>query len=116
MIRITKTSTFTADVYVRLPGAERDDSFKATYKHLNREQIKDLAADLRDGRLTDDDLLDRVLVGVSGIGDETGQPVDADTALAWVRSTPAAANAVNVAFFREMAGASEKNAVRSRGR
>lgn len=116
MIRITKTDTFTADVFVRLPGSDRDDSFRATYRHLDRAQLKQLGADLRDGRLTDDELLDRVLVSVSGIGDESGQPVDEGTAMAWARSTPAAASAIGIAFFREIGGATEKNAQRSRGR
>lgn len=116
MIRITKVDTFTTDVYVRLPGADRDDSFKATFRHPDAAALKQMGLDLRAGRLTDDDLLDRVLVSVSGIGDETGSPVDEATAMAWVRSTRAAANAVGVAFFREVGGASEKNAQRSRGR
>lgn len=116
MIRITKTSTFTTDVYVRMPGEIKDDKFKATFKHLSREQIKEISADLREGKLTNDELLDRVLVSVSEIGDEKGEPVDADTALAWVRSEGPVITALGVAFFREMAGASEKNVVRSRGR
>jgi hypothetical protein len=115
-VRLIKTDTFTTDVVIRQPGSTEDEGFKATFKALPDDTVRDLLADLRNGRITQDQMLGQVLVKVAGIQDETGKDVDADTALSWVRSNVGAANACGIAYMREVSGISEKNAQRSRGR
>lgn len=115
-VRLIKTDTFTTDVVIRQPGSSEDESFKATFKVLPDDTTRDKLADLRSGRITQDQLLGEVLVKVSGIADEYGKDIDPDLALAWVRGNVGAANACGVAYMREVSGISEKNAQRSRGR
>ena len=115
-VRLIKTDNFTTDVVIRQPGSNEDESFKATFKALSDDAVRVVLTDLRSGRISQDQLLGKVLVKVSGIADEDGKEVDTDTALSWVRSNVGAASACAIAYMREVSGVSEKNVQRSRGR
>ena len=114
-MKIKEISTFTTDVFMRLPGDDRDSQFRAEFNYLDEEEASKVRDDLECKRLSESGFLDKVLVRVSCIGDENGD-LPPEKQMQWVRGNRAAINAVGVAFWREIGGASEKNLSRSRGR
>lgn len=120
MFKLIKTDTFAAPVHVSLPTADatkrNEGSFTAHFKQLDKTQVSDLLEGLKRGDITDEDVLDRVLVKVSGIGDDEGNSLPEAEQLIAVRNSFGLASATAVAFFREVGSAAEKNASRSRGR
>ena len=107
-----KTDTFAVQVAVEMPTDDPKKPNKGTitarYKHLGREQLAALQADLAARELTDEQFLDRYLVGVSGIGGDDGELPAADQR-ALVYSEPALTLAVVRAFFDAITGAARKN-------
>lgn len=107
-----KTATFAATVSVEMPSEDPRKPNKGTitarYKHLDRAQMKTLQDDLAAKELTDEQFLDRYLVGVSGIGGDDGELPEAEQR-ALVYSEPALTLAVVQEFFRAITGAKAKN-------
>ena len=107
-----KSETFAVSVPVEMPSEDARKPNKGTitvrYKHLTREQMKTLQDDLAAKELTDEQFLDRYVVGVSGIGGEDGE-FSADEQRRLVYSEPALTLAVVTEFFRAITGAKAKN-------
>lgn len=107
-----KVDTFAVQVPVEMPTDDPRKPNKGTitarYKHLSREQLSALQADLAAKEMTDEQFLDRYLVGVSGIGGEEGELPAADQR-ALIYSEPALTLAVVRAFFDAITGAKAKN-------
>ena len=107
-----KTDTFAATVSVELPTDDpkrpNKGTFVATFKHLNRAQMKTLQEDLAAKDLTDEQFLDQYLTKISGIGGEDGE-LSAEDQRALVYSEPALTLAVVGAFFSGITGAKAKN-------
>jgi hypothetical protein len=116
MLKFVRTDTFRANVNVCLPGSDPqkpvEGSFIATYKHFDRAGFEALV----DEQLGDAAFLDRVLVAVDGIGDESGNAIAQDAQRELVISDIALAGAAVRAFMTNLAGAAAKNAKPSRGR
>lgn len=112
-LNFKRTETFATTVHVEMPSDDEKKplkgSFVAKFKHLNREQIKTLQEDLKDGRLTDELFLDAYLVGVSGIGDADGKALAEVDQRSIVYTEPAVTLATVRAFFSAITGAAAKN-------
>jgi len=107
-----KSDTFASTVTVEMPSDDPRKPNKGTitarYKHLTREQMRQLQDDLAAKELTDEQFLDRYLISVSGIGGEDGE-FSADEQRKLVYSEPALTLAVVQEFFRAITGAKAKN-------
>ena len=79
MITIKKARSFKLTVPVKIedpetPDKAQDATFVAEFKSLQRRDIEDLQAK----KLDDRQFCERVLLGVSGIGGEDGEPYPAN--------------------------------------
>lgn len=105
--------TFAATVNVELPSDNpskpNKGSFVARFKYLDRTQMDTLRQQLQDGQLTDETFLDTYLVGLSGIGDESGTAMPEAEQRRIVYSVPALTLATVKAFFDSITGAGRKN-------
>lgn len=117
MFKFVRTDTFAATVHVSLPtndpSKRQEGHFIASFKRLEKEETSKLLAHLGSNEITDDDVLDRVLVSISGIGDGDGNALPADEQMKLVRSDFGLCQAVAMAFFRDMGSAAEKNSAKS---
>lgn len=117
MFKFVRTDTFSATVHVSLPTNDPDKRqeghFTATFKRLSKSDTSLLLAQLEGKEITDDDVLDRVLVGIAGIGDGDGNALSAEEQLKLVRGDFGLCQATATAFFRDMGSAAEKNSVKS---
>lgn len=110
--KIKRTNTFKAKVEASVPndqgGFDKGD-FQAEFKRLDRTQY----SALMESQPTDPDFIDTVLVGVSGLGDESGE-FDNATAIAAIKGDLALSSAVIRTFVETSTGAAEKNSKPSR--
>lgn len=90
--------------------------FLGTFKRLPQDRLDTLMDP--DENFRNSEVLDEVLVSVSGIGHADGTELPADEQLAWVRKTPECVGAAVVAFFKELRPAryDEKTSSKRRGR
>lgn len=109
MIEIgTDNSTFTKTVRVRFAtnnNSFREGDFKATFKRLGKARLDEFLD--ADAGYTQTEVLDEVLVGVSGIGKRAaeGAPIEelpAEEAMAYVRDSVECCNAAFRDFFEGM--------------
>jgi hypothetical protein len=104
MLTIDSTSdTFTRTVKVRFAtdnGAFREGDFKATFKRIDKARLDEFLD--ADAGYTQTEVLDEVLVGVSGIGRNATDELPADEAMAWVRKSIECCNAAFRDFFEAM--------------
>ena len=111
--RLQVPPTYETEVTVAYPvagGKVETAKFFAEFKRLNQAELEALMAEVRDAKLGDRAVLDRVLVGWRGVQDEAGaelpfNPATRDQLLALHPTQPAIARA----FFNSIAGAREKN-------
>lgn len=99
--KIETNPTVQIKVLVRFKGqgnSYTEGDFLGTFKRIDQERIEELM-DPEEG-YSNSDLLDEVLVSVSGIG-RGDQELSPDEQLAWVKKTPECVNAAVVAFFKE---------------
>ena len=112
-LNFKRTATFATTVHVELPSEDPKKpikgSFVAKFKYLTSEQMKALQEDLKHGRLTDESFLDQYLVGVSGIGDEDGKPLDEAEQRQIIYADMALTTATVLAFRTSITGAAAKN-------
>lgn len=97
------------------PGERSEGSFTATCSKLPDKAARDLLDALASGDAAVDEVRDRVLVSVSGIGDDGGE-WSPDEQLEFVRSDLALSNLVVTSYMQEIGGAAAKNAKKSRAR
>lgn len=108
MITIDTTSdTFTRTVKVRFAtdtGSYREGDFKASFKRIGKDRLDEFLD--TDAGYTQGEVLDEVLVGVSGIGQkgEDGKTEELPPAdqLKWVRNSIECCNAAFRDFFEAM--------------
>lgn len=111
MLRYTPRKTFSAEVQVVTAGGDKG-SFVAEYTYFDRKGLDELVKQ----ELSDTELLEKILVRVSKIQDETGNELPADAQLELVRNDIALANAATRAFLDNIGGAQRGNSAKSRGR
>jgi hypothetical protein len=89
--------------------------FMGTFKRLPQERLDELMDP--DENYRNSEVLDEVLVSVSGIGSTAGE-LTPDEQLAWVKRTPECVGAAVTAFFKELRPARyvEKTSKQRRGR
>lgn len=103
LILDTQSATFTRTVKVRFAtdgDAVREGDFKATYKRIDKTRLDQFLDP--DAGYTQTEVLDEVLVGVSGIGKSATEELPPDEALAWVRNSIECCNAAFRDFFAAM--------------
>lgn len=107
MLELTTDDTFTRPVKVRFAtanGGFREGDFKATFKRIDKARLDEFLD--ADAGYTQTEVLDEVLVGVSGIGKATeGGPAEElppDEAMAAVRKSIECCNAAFRDFFVAM--------------
>lgn len=98
--RIALTVAITVLVQFRNDdGSIYQGDFKGVFKRLPQNEVEEMID--ADPPLLNSEILDRVLVGVSGIASE-GVELPAEEQLAWVKATPECVNAAVAAFFKEL--------------
>ena len=107
-----RIETFAVNVNVEMPSDDPrkpiKGSFTAKFKHLTKDQIRELQDDLAAKTVTDEQFLDRYLVSVAGIGNEGGE-LSAEEQRTLVYSEPVLTLAVVQAFFAGITGARKGN-------
>lgn len=97
------------------PGKRSEGAFTAVCTKLPDAEARNLMDDVANGEMTVDQARDRFLVGVSGIGDESGE-WPPEEQLQFVRGDLALSNLVVLSYMQEIGGAAAKNAKKSRAR
>lgn len=104
MIEIgTSESTFTKTVKVRFAtnnNTFREGDFKATFNRISKARLDEFLD--ADAGYTQTEVLDEVLVGVSGIGRSATEELPPDEQLKWVRNSVECCNAAFRDFFTAM--------------
>lgn len=109
MLKLKPNATFHWPVKVQVPqdGRHVENVFKATFKQVDRDRF----IDVQNGDPTaEQTLLDDVLVGWDGVGDEDGNPLDftPENRRALLQ-VPYVRTAVIEAFFEGIGGRKRKN-------
>lgn len=101
MIVIDTTSeTFTKTVKVRFAtnnNTFREGDFKATFKRISKDRLNEMLDP--DANYSQSEVLDEVLVGVSGIGKTPTEELPPEEQLAWVKNSIECCNAAFRDFF-----------------
>lgn len=102
--------------FAKKGGGLYQGDFLGEFRRLPQDRV-DVLCD-EDESYRNSEVLDEILVGVSGIGRADGTELPADEAMAWVKKTPECVNAAVTAFFRTMRPEryNEKTRRRQRGR
>lgn len=101
MLKLQKARTLTTAVDVRFPLGDNSyetQSFKATFRFASESEMKEHFKELKQDE-TDATVLDKVLVGVEGVGDENGEALDTAVALQMVKDDPFCARAALAKYF-----------------
>jgi len=81
MLKLTKTSTITLPVTIRLPtdeaGKTNEGTINVRYHLLPKDQVVGMARE----ELSDREHIERTVVEISGFGDDDGQPITGEAAL-----------------------------------
>lgn len=113
-LKLKKVDTFKARVHLQLltgdADREQEASFVAEFKHLNRDQFDTLMAN----KPSDAEFLDQVLVGVSEVADEAGNPVSFEAAKEFIKADLGYCGNTVRTFIESLGGAPAKNSKRSR--
>ncbi len=119
MLRITPVRTFKRTVKAQLPSATTPDahdevSFVATFRALSRTEVaaiqEEAMARVKDGGIPDDrPFLEKILVGVEGVVDESGNAVPADVARAAIIEDISLCIATVATFNEQFAKAKQGN-------
>lgn len=99
----TRSDTFERTVPVRFAqpgGTFREGEFKATFKRVDKPRLDEMLE--AENGYTQSDVLDEVLVGVSGIGRSASEELPPDEQLAWVKRSPECCAAAFNSFFAAM--------------
>jgi len=82
MLKLSKTTTITLPVSIRLPtddaGTSNEGTLKVRYHLLPQQAVAEM---VDAASMTDRDVIDRILVEVIGLGDADGQPISGAEAL-----------------------------------
>lgn len=108
MLRYVQRTTFSTEVQVTTAGGDKG-SFVAEFTYLTRTALDELVKQ----ELGDTELLEKILVRVSKIQDETGNELPAEAQMALVREDISLANAATRAFLDNIGGAQRGNSLKS---
>jgi len=113
MFKVAVNEAFWARVSVAVPGdVDKVDTrkFDAQFKRLKQSELDDLMAKVTAGNITDQQLLDQVLLDWRDIQDESGEalPFNPDN-LAKVCEVFPTRPSIVAAFFKTINGARQKN-------
>lgn len=116
--KITSNPTMSLPVLVQFTngdGSVVQGDFLGKFKRVSQDRIDEMLDP--DAAITNSELVEEVLVGVSGIG-ENGTELPADEQLAWVKQTPECVSAAAAAFFKVMRAAryDERTSTKQRSR
>lgn len=103
LILDSQSDTFTKTVKVRFATNNdtfREGDFRATFRRISKERLDELL-DAENG-YTQSEVLDEVLVSVSGIGRTATDELPADEQLKWVKNSVECCNAAFRDFFMGM--------------
>ena len=105
-MKTVETNRFKKTVHVNVPDPDKADvtrkhSFVAEFETMTREELEDFVAAGKSVSA----LLDKVLVSVTGIEDQDGNPMDADKALAAVKRNTLTSIALRDVFWEATQGA-----------
>jgi hypothetical protein len=91
-------------------GRHESQTFDAQFKRMPQKWIRDTAKKIDADKVTDLELAKEVVVGWSGVTDESGKDVPfSQKALEQLLDVPTLAAAIVLAFFGSIAGTKEKN-------
>lgn len=100
----TQEETFTRNVKVRFatntPSAFREGDFKATFKRISKDRLDELLDP--EAGFTQTEVLDEILVGVSGIGRTPTEELPPEEQMIFVRGSVECCNAAFRDFFAAM--------------
>lgn len=119
MLRLIKSNTVSMPCKLRLPTENpavfNEGSINCKVKILSKDEIRALG----EAEPTDAEYIERLLVSVEGLGDEDGNPISGEAALAEVRTgqwSTFLQSAIIQAYFEQYGDARVKNSKPSRGR
>ena len=110
---LKQSDTYSWPVTFDLPidgGRHQRQSFDGEFRRLSQSRIREMGQQIEAGETTDADLATEVLVGWSGITDDSGKDVPfSQTALQQLLDVPMLATAIITAYFSSLQGAKRKN-------
>jgi len=110
---LKQSDTYSWPVTFDLPidgGRHQRQSFDGEFRRLSQSRIREMGQQIEAGDTTDADLATEVLVGWSGITDDSGKDVPfSQAALQQLLDVPMLATAIITAYFSSLQGAKRKN-------
>ena len=110
---LKQSDTYSWPVTFDLPidgGRHQRQSFDGEFRRLSQSRNRELGQQIEAGDTTDADLATEVLVGWSGITDDSGKDVPfSQAALQQLLDVPMLATAIITAYFSSLQGAKRKN-------
>lgn len=96
---------------VPVDGGRHDkQTFDASFKRMPQKWIRDIAKRIEADEVVDIDVAHQVLVGWSGVTDDTGKEIPfSQKALDQVLDVPTLASAIVLAYFNSVTGVKVKN-------
>ena len=110
---LKQSDTYSWPVTFDLPidvGRHQRQSFDGEFRRVSQSRIREMGQQIEAGDTTDADLATEVLVGWSGITDDSGKDVPfSQAALQQLLDVPMLATAIITAYFSSLQGAKRKN-------
>ena len=110
---LKQSDSYTWPVAFDLPidgGRHQRQSFDGEFQRLSQSRIREIATQIESGEITDAELAAEVLVGWSGVTDDSGKDVPfSQSALSQLLDVPMLASSIVAAYFGSLQGAKRKN-------
>lgn len=117
-LKLVKIEKFSETVAVRRPtdrdGVSREETFTCVFRHVHAEEFQQMIEDIKDGTLTNKELLHRVLTDVKDVYDAEGKQVDFETCREYICENLDLSNATVGKFVEALHGSKGKNSNGSR--
>lgn len=111
VLKQSETYSWPVTVEIPIDGGRHDrHTFDAEFKRLPQHRNNAIVDEARDGKITDQDLCDEILIGWTGIKDEDGKDVPfSDKLKEQLLDVPGVAAAIVLAYINSLQGAKRKN-------
>lgn len=112
MFKIVQPTEYTWPISVEFPtdgGRTEKASFDGVFARLTQTRITEIKDLIEKGQITDIDLAREVLIGWSGVVDDSGEVPFSNAAKEKLLDIPKVATAVVVALFESLTGSRRKN-------
>lgn len=114
MFSIARSETYSWPVEVEYPvkpGVKKKESFEVEFRRLSQSKIKELLAQINEGKIEDDLVVARELVvGWKGVVDESKEEVPfSEAALGSILDIPGVGSAIVASFFESLRDGKRKN-------